>query len=330
MRLSGRRTAILAAAILASVATPASADVSKADCVDANARGQDLRRDGKLTLARVLLRKCADPSCPDIVRSDCTKRLDDLENAQPSIVFDVKDARGNDIFDVKVSMDDQFLTGHLDGKPLLVDPGAHTFKFELSGMPPVIGKLLLKEGEARRHERVVFGGGETPSPPPQVVTPPPPPPAATVTVQPPLTATPPPPPTATTAVVPPPPEKSSGMTSKQTVGLTLGGFGVAGVGLGVVFGVLANSAWNKAKDACMGNPGNCVGDVQSASSDHDTAVTDGTIATGGVIVGGALLVTGIVLFATGGKKAPEGKTASVSVEPMLGPGTEGLGIRGAF
>jgi hypothetical protein len=305
--------------------------------VDANARGQDLKREGKFSLARVLLRKCADPSCPDIVKGDCTKRLDDLENAQPSIVFDVTDARGTDIFDVRVSVDDGFLTDHLDGKPLIVDPGLHTFKFELAGLAPVVSKLLIKEGEARRHERVVFGGGEGPARP-QVA---PQPTATTPTPQPTATTAPTAQPTATTAATvspppvtsgatPPPPAQSSGMSSKQTIGLTLGGIGIVGVGVGVAFGVMAGNAWTTAKNACGGTPSNCIGDVATANSNHDTAVTDGTIATGGVIVGGALLVTGIVLFATGGNKAPEGKAASVTVEPMLGPGTQGLGIRGVF
>jgi hypothetical protein len=144
------------AAALCVVSAPSAADTTKDQCVDANAKAQDLRRDGKLAAARAQLRVCADASCPTIVRDDCTRRLDDLENAQPSLLFDVKDSAGIDLIDVRVSMDGRPLVDHLDGRPLSVDPGAHVFTFEVAGRPPVTDKFLVKEGEAGRRENVVI------------------------------------------------------------------------------------------------------------------------------------------------------------------------------
>src|SRR5262249_35681572 len=133
----------------------AAADMTKLQCVEANTKSQDLRRDGKLAESEAQLRKCVDPSCPRLVRDDCTRRLDDLEKAQPSMLFDVKDAKGADVIDVRVSVDGRPLADHLDGTPLKVDPGPHEFTFEVAGQPPVVDKVLVREGEAGRHERVV-------------------------------------------------------------------------------------------------------------------------------------------------------------------------------
>ena len=62
-----------AASIVALVTVPAvvRADVPKAECIQANTDAQDARRDGKFADSRAQLRKCADASCPGIVRDDC-------------------------------------------------------------------------------------------------------------------------------------------------------------------------------------------------------------------------------------------------------------------
>src|SRR5262249_4678927 len=93
----------------AALSFPASADVSKQQCVAANVSGQDLRRQGKLGSAREQFRACTDPSCPQLVRGDCTTRLDELEKAQPTLVFDIKDGSGDDLAAV---------AGTIDGRPL--------------------------------------------------------------------------------------------------------------------------------------------------------------------------------------------------------------------
>src|SRR3954467_7734926 len=73
----------------------ANADLPKAQCVAAHTNGQSLRRQGKLAEARDQLRMCSDPKCP--MSTDCIRRLDELENAQPTVVFDVKDSSGHDL-----------------------------------------------------------------------------------------------------------------------------------------------------------------------------------------------------------------------------------------
>jgi hypothetical protein len=134
-----------------------SGDVTKDQCVDANTKAQSLRRSSKLVAARAQLAICADPRCPAMVRDDCTQRIDELEKVQPTIVFDAKDGAGNDLSEVRVSMDGKPFVGRLDGTALAVDPGPHAFTFEVTGQPIVTRGFVLKEGEKLRRERIVIG-----------------------------------------------------------------------------------------------------------------------------------------------------------------------------
>lgn len=141
---------------LGGASVPASADPSKQQCVDDNRTAQDLRRNGHFGAARESLRRCAVAACPALVRDDCTLRLDDLEKAQPSLMFEVTDTSGTDIIAVRIRVDGTLLTDRLDGTPLKVDPGAHVVTFEVAGRPTVTESLLVREGEAARRERVVI------------------------------------------------------------------------------------------------------------------------------------------------------------------------------
>ena len=290
---------------LALVPAAAAADgITKAQCVEANTRSQELRRDGKLADAREQLRRCGDPACPRLVRDDCSKRLDELDKVQPTLIFDVKDARGGDVIDVHVSVDGRPLTDHLDGSPLKVDPGAHLFTFEVAGQPAVTDKVLIREGEAGRHENVVFSGlNAAPS-----TTPPASPGGASLP----------------DAVPDAQPSKGS---AQRTIGLVVGGVGVAGLAAGVVFWQLGSSAWNSAKQACGGNVSACT-DVGSANSHRSTATTDATVSTVAFIAGGALLAAGGVLFLTGPRES--GSATAIRVAPSVGPQSAGLVVAGGF
>jgi hypothetical protein len=92
-----------------------------------------------------------------MVRDDCVKRLDELESAQPTIVFSVTDGAGHDLVAVKVSVDGAVLAEKLDGAALEVDPGAREFTFEVAGQPPVKQTIVIREGEKGRSERIALG-----------------------------------------------------------------------------------------------------------------------------------------------------------------------------
>jgi len=306
------RALAMAVAVWLAAAPSAQADTTKDQCVDANAKGQDLRHDGKLIIARAAFVSCSNVKCPAIVRDDCIRRLDELDRAQPSVVFQVKDGAGADVIDVRISMDGTLLTEHLNGTPLKVDPGVHVFSFEVAGQPAVYSNLLIREGEAGRHESVVVGGAAAPPVPPAPVSP---------------TATPPRHetlPTQTDAAAP----RGQGKGTQRTVGLVVGGAGVVAIGLGAIFGLLASSAWSDAKSACGGNAAACA-DVANGSAHHDTAVTNGTISTVSFIAGGALLAGGAVLFFSARRTEPSA-SKSISIVPTAGYGHGGLALTGAF
>jgi len=288
----------LVAAVIAAPAWTSSlavADSIKGQCADANASAQMLRRDGKLSASREQLMKCSDPKCPAIVRDDCARRLDELDRAQPTVVFEVKDSAGVDVLAVSVTMDGQPWAALLEGKALPADPGQHVFVLTVEGHPPITRTLLLVEGEKGRGERVDLKG---PSP---------------------SAATPPPAPTTTRGA-------RTGMGTQKILGLAAGGVGVVGVGLGAVFGLMSGSAWTSAKSACGGDPSRCT-DVSTAESHRSTAETDATISTAGFITGGVLLAAGVTLFLT----APHPtETARLVVSPAVGPGQAGVAAGGVF
>jgi hypothetical protein len=307
-------------ASLALADAPLRADVTKSQCVDANSNGQSLRIDGKLEAARHELQLCSDASCPAIVRNDCAQRMDDLERAQPTIVFDVKDANGGDLSAVKVTIDGHALTDKLDGTALRVDPGEHAFTFGVIGQPAIVRTFIVKEGEKRRRERIVFSG--TPDAATGLVPIPPLPPA--LPTQAPDTA----------------PAKSEAASAshrwgtQRVVGLTAGGLGVAGIAVGSVFGLLTFSAVSAQKAACPASGAACA-DRASAASDHSSGATDGAVSTVAFIAGGALIVAGVALFFTVPKatvgvftvpKGTEGPRAAVF--PMFGRDGAGLSLVG--
>jgi hypothetical protein len=294
------------AATIATAST-AAADVTKAACVTANASAQDLRRDGKFADAREQLRICSDPKCPAIVHADCTKRLDELEAAQPTIVFDAKDGAGADLTAVKVSVDGKVLADRLVGSALQVNPGEHTFTFEVAGQPPVSRHLVLREGEKERHEQVVLGAAAMPAPA-SPASPPPPPPRLFTSLR-------------------PEPTPTGGLGGQKTLGLIVGGVGVAGLVVGGVFGALTASAISAQKNDCA-SATNCSNYAQ-AQSDHSTWSTDGTISTVAFIAGGALVAGGAVLFFTA-KRGDEPPAMALVVTPSVGPQSAGMLLKGAF
>jgi len=253
--------------ILATNATAGAADISKGQCVDANTYGQTLRKEGKLSAARGQFQLCNDAKCPDIVRTDCTQRLDEIEAAIPSILFDVKKADGSDVVDVKVMMDGKVVAEKMDGSPLVADPGSHEFSFEIPGEKALIRTFVLKEGEKSRKERILLVGPEGPP----------------VDKKPEPTT--------------PAPVKQEGGGNGDLMkygGLGLAVAGVVGIGVGAFFGVKASNKWSDQQTDC-GSTAACPNHAQ-AISDHDGAVKYGGFSTLGFIIGGVLLAGGAALF----------------------------------
>ncbi|HWO20227.1 MAG TPA: hypothetical protein VNO30_15770 [Kofleriaceae bacterium] len=126
-----RRAAVAAVALGGLLASsPASAEISKEECLDAHSRGQDAKEQGKISMARKLFLMCAQPGCPSLVQGDCARFVDDLGRLQPTLSFVARDSNGQDLPDTVVYIDGLPVAARLDdGKVYDVDPGKHTIRF---------------------------------------------------------------------------------------------------------------------------------------------------------------------------------------------------------
>jgi hypothetical protein len=281
------------------VGSTAHAAPSKAQCIEASEKAQDLRQAGTLRQARQQLTICVASSCPGPVREDCARLLADVESAQPSVVFVAKDRAGEDLVDVRVTLDGEVVADKLDGTAVSVDPGEHRFVFEADGLPTVEKRVIVREGDKNRHvsARMDRGGAAQSSSTANVEQPSE---AKAIGQK---------PPSAATAAT-----QSSGAT-QRTVGLVLGVAGVGALVIGGIFGVLTKTTYDNAlQNECHNNPNTC---TSQGAQEGRTAHTQGTISTVGFVAGGALLAGGAVLYFT----APNGRVG-------VGPAVDGrLGLR---
>ncbi|HEX3769798.1 MAG TPA: hypothetical protein VHV30_02980 [Polyangiaceae bacterium] len=123
-----------------------------------------------------------------------------------------------------------------------------------------------------------------------------------------------PPPVATAVVAPPPPQPlappSSG-SGQRTAAYITGGAGIAGIVVGVVFGLVALHDQSDLKSACGGDVLQCQkqpGDP-NVTGPQSSAKSAGNVSTVAFIVGGVALATGVVIFAT----APSGPRVEVGL-----------------
>lgn len=162
---NARRTA-LAIALVAGITAiaPAAAADDREQCASAAEQAQSLKDEGKYRRAREQTLMCARDVCPTVIKSDCSKWLDEIEREAPTVTFGAEES-GKDLTDVKVSMDGVVLTERLDGKPQVVDAGEHTFLFEHGGDRKT-EKVLVRAGEKGRPIIVAFGPQASTAPPP--------------------------------------------------------------------------------------------------------------------------------------------------------------------
>jgi hypothetical protein len=283
------------------------ANPSTAECVAAADSSIQLRDQHKLREARAQMLVCASASCPAAIQSECLRRVDQVNAAIPTVIFEAKDPAGNDLSNIRVDMDGQQLTDRLDGSSLSIDPGEHHFRFTAPGGIVVDKTIVIRESEKDRHERVVVGAAAAP-PPPGVQSAPP------------------------GATAPPPGAPSEdARANRQMIAYVVGGVGVAGLAVGTIFGILASSAWSNSKNECP-QTGVCI-DYNKSLSDYNTASTDATISTVGIIAGAAAVAAGVVLWVT----APPASSSSTGaaaptwqLSPAVGSTGMGLTLKGAL
>jgi hypothetical protein len=121
----------------------------KQACASAAEEAEQLRIDARLLEARERLVRCSRPACPTAVRNDCAQWMTEVVAAIPTVVLGVRDGRGQDVLSARVSVDRVAVEHALEGKPLEVDPGVRTFRFESAGAATE-QVVLIREGEKSR------------------------------------------------------------------------------------------------------------------------------------------------------------------------------------
>ena len=137
--MTSRTPLLVALTVGLSIAIPCiarAAEPTKTDCLDASEAWLAQRKAGKLRAARGELLVCAAASCPKDVREECAQHVPEIGAAIPTLVFEVKDASGEDVSAVRVTLDGAPLVDWLDGTAIPLDPGDHLFTFVAEGLPP--------------------------------------------------------------------------------------------------------------------------------------------------------------------------------------------------
>jgi hypothetical protein len=248
-------------------------DPTTADCLTASNASLDLGNQHKLRAKRSQLLICGSASCPADIRDACVNRVSEVNTQIPTIVFAAKDSSGADLTAVKVTMDGELLVSRLEGTALSVDPGEHTFTFDVAGQPSVTKKLVIQQGQKDRREQINFG---TPTAPTLVGVP------VATAEQAPLSS---------------PTETRRGIGTQKVLAVVAGGVGLIGLGIGTAFGVVSISKHRDAQAACPTSQCATSSDVNLWSE----ARSAGNISTAALVAGGVLLAGGAVLWFTTGK-----------------------------
>jgi hypothetical protein len=134
-------------------------------CIRAVEHAQVARLDGKLREAREGFVTCARAVCPEAIRQDCTRWVTDVDASLPSVVFEAMWVDGRDAIGMRVLVDGKTLADTEPGRAVVLDPGEHTFRFEVAGAVPVETRNVIREGEKNRVVRVTFTPPAPPPPP---------------------------------------------------------------------------------------------------------------------------------------------------------------------
>jgi hypothetical protein len=121
--------------------------------------------------------------------------------------------------------------------------------------------------------------------------------------------TPPPPPPKTS-----PPDEAPSDDTQRIAGLVIGATGLAGLGVGGVFGALALGAYGDSEEGPCDAQNRCTSEGLEL---RDTADVDATVSTIGFIAGGVLVAGGVVLVLT----APSDDSSSARAQVRVGAGS---------
>jgi hypothetical protein len=255
-RLRGAFFALLASAALSLAPRSAFAEPTAAECLAAHESSVALRRAHDLRGALDALRTCAATSCPSQVRGECAARGLEVDRDLPTLLFAVKNARGEDVVDAQATMDGEPIA--LDGLALPLNPGPHVLRVSAPGFDAVEKRLTVLVGEKNRREQLVLA--------------------------PPVAAQP----------IPSLRDDVSRATGSgyRTFALGAGALGLVAAGIGLGFGLTASASWDESRRACA-SATDCLdhGRAVAERDDADRAATVSTISfvVAGVAIGAAIV-----------------------------------------
>lgn len=264
-------SSLLALLVVSGLAGDARAADAVAECIGANERSLNLRKEGKLLDARRELATCAASSCPDAVQQACRDGIASLNTSIPSIVFRVKDAAGQDLMDVQMWIDGQ-PAGAVGVVARQVDPGRHVFRFRSADRGETESAFVLREGESDRVESIVLGPGATPGAPVPIST------ASGAAAS-------------TPSAGPEGVARGSSASSLRTAGSIVGAVGVVALTASGALALVAKSKYDGAK-GCSG----AVCTDPNGFDTRNTARSEGDAATVVALAGAAAAAVGLVLW----------------------------------
>jgi hypothetical protein len=140
----------LALGVAGALASPVARADTVGACIRASNTGQEQRKAGRLSDAAQQFASCSRASCPAVVRRDCARWAEEVDLMMPTVVFAATDAQGGDRSDVRVFVDGVKVLDRLDGRPMPLDPGAHTVRYEAAGGAATTQELDVRVGERNR------------------------------------------------------------------------------------------------------------------------------------------------------------------------------------
>lgn len=124
--------------------------ISRVECARAFEDSQRLRNAARYLEATREVLLCTNPACGIAVSEECLKIYGELQAATPSVVFGARNGAGHELGDARVLIDDGTEPVRIDGKPVAIDPGKHTFSFSADGFAPQVQSVVVLAGERFR------------------------------------------------------------------------------------------------------------------------------------------------------------------------------------
>ena len=165
--MSPVRSATLALGLalgLAPAHAAAQTPASDAACATAYTKGQDDRLAGRLYAARTAFLSCSAAICPAVVATDCQRWASEVEADLPTIRVHASDAAGHAIAGLSVAVDGTRLGPEQLARPLVLESGPHTLRFEAPGYAPLELERALRPTDREIAVNAVFVPPAPPEP----------------------------------------------------------------------------------------------------------------------------------------------------------------------